>query len=90
MLVEGEAVWIADDGKCPEVQKVVPDHIKQGVVMIWASKAEQSNFWSTIVGRFEPPTKKTRRPHQEIEICYANQRCQRVVYPTEPLHCDDG
>ena len=72
LLVKGEAVWLADDGKCPEVHKVVPELIKQGAVMIWASRAEQSNFWSTTVGNFEPPTKKGRHPHQEIDICYAN------------------
>ena len=72
LLVEGEAVWFVDDGRCPEVQKLVPEQIKQGAVMIWASRAEQSNFWSTTVGNFAPPGKKPRPPQQEIDICYAN------------------
>ena len=42
MLVEGEAVWIADDGRCPEAKKEVPTDIKRDTVMIWASRAEQS------------------------------------------------
>lgn len=65
MLVEGEAVWVADDGSCPEVHKEVP-------VMVWASRAEHSQFWTTSIGHFEPPQKKTKHPHQEIEILYAN------------------
>lgn len=56
MLVEGEAVWIADDGRCPEVHRV-PEQIKKGAVMI---------------GNFEPPPKKARHSHQEIEFLYAN------------------
>ena len=44
MLVEGEAVWIADDGRCPEAKKEVPIDIKRDTVMIWASRAEQSSF----------------------------------------------
>lgn len=72
MLVEGEAVWIADDGKCPEVCKEVPEHIKRDAVMIWASRAEQSNFWTTTIGQFEQPAKRARHPNQEIEILYAN------------------
>lgn len=41
LLVEGGAVWVADDGMCPEVQQKVPEHIKRGAVMVWASRAEQ-------------------------------------------------
>lgn len=40
--------------------------------MVWASRAEQSHFWSTTIGNFEPPPKKARHPHQEIEFLYAN------------------
>ena len=71
MLVEGDAVWVADDGECPHVHKVVPDHIKQGAVMVWASKAEPSSFWSTPIGTFEPP-KRPRQFGGEIEIFYGN------------------
>lgn len=72
LLVAGDAVWFADDGQCPVVQKEVPHQIKQGAVMVWASKAEQSEFWTTPIGKFEPPAKRARHPHQEIELCYAN------------------
>ena len=72
MLVEGEAVWVADDGKCPEVQKEVPEYIKRGAVMVWACRAEQNTFWSTAIGHFEPPQKRARHPNQEIQIMYAN------------------
>ena len=72
LLVEGEACWIADDGQCPEVCKEIPEKFKREAVMIWASRAEQSNFWSTTIGNFEPPVKKARHPNQEIEILYAN------------------
>ena len=72
LLVEGEACWIADDGQCPEVCKEIPEKFKREAVMIWASRAEQSNFWSTTIGNFEPPMKKARHPNQEIEILYAN------------------
>ena len=72
LLVAGDAVWFADDRQCPVVQKEVPHQIKQGAVMVWASKAEQSEFWTTPIGKFEPPAKRARHPHQEIELCYAN------------------
>ena len=70
LLVEGEAVWLVDDGECPQVQKEVPDSIKRGAVMIRASRAEQSNFWSQTVGRFDPPAKRMKTYGGVIEVFY--------------------
>ena len=72
LLVEGEAVWLVDDGECPQVQKEVPDSIKRGAVMIWASRAEQSSFWTQTVGRFDPPAKRVKTDAGAIEVFYGN------------------
>lgn len=55
MLVEGDALWVVDDGECPQVQQHVPEHIQRGAVMVRPSRAEQneqSTFWSRAIGRF--------------------------------------
>ena len=59
-MVEGDAIWVVDDGECTQIQKEVPDHIQGGVVIVWASRAEPSSFWSRAIGSFDPPTKRTR------------------------------
>lgn len=50
MLVEGDALWVVDDGECPQLCKEVPDH-----VMIWASKAEPSTFWARAIDPLNRP-----------------------------------
>ena len=72
MLVEGDAIWTVDDGECPQVQKHVPESIQKGAVMIWASRAEQSAFWSQTIGRFDPPAKRQKTYAGSIEVFYGN------------------
>ena len=72
MLVDGEAMWLVDDGECPQVQKTVPDSIQRGAVMIWASRAEQNSFWTQRIGSFEPPAKRQRTYAGNIEVFYGN------------------
>ena len=72
MLVEGDAIWLVDDGECPQVQKHVPDSIQPGGVMIWASRAEHNSFWTQRIGRFEPPAKKQRTYAGSIDVFYGN------------------
>ena len=72
MLVEGEALWTVDDGECPQAQQHIPEIFKTGAVMIWASRAEHSSFWTRTIGCFEPPTKRPRLTGDGVEIFYSN------------------
>ena len=72
MLVAGDAVWTVDDGECPQVQQHVPEYIQRGAVMIWASKAEHSTFWTHSIGSFDPPPKRPRTGGEGIEVLYSN------------------
>lgn len=72
MLVEGDAIWTVDDGECPQVQQHVPDSIQQGTVMIWASRADHSNFWTRTIGKFEPPAKRPKTYAGSIDVFYGN------------------
>ena len=66
------ATLVADDGECPQVQQQVPEYIQRGAVMIWASRAEHSNFWTHTIGSFDPPPKHPRLSGEGIEIFYSN------------------
>lgn len=68
MLVAGDAIWTVDDGECPQVQKNVPESIMQGAVMILASRAEHSNFWTRAIGQIEPPAKRQKTYGGSIEV----------------------
>ena len=72
LLVEGDAVWSADDGQCPQAQTAIPEIFQTGAVMIWASKAEHSQFWTRTIGTFEPPPKRPRLTGEGIEFFYSN------------------
>ena len=72
MLVEGDAVWTVDDGECPQPRKQVPEEIQRGAVMIWASRAEHSQFWTHTIGSFAPPPKRPRVSCDGIEVFYSN------------------
>ena len=72
MLVEGQAVWVADDGECPRAVKEIPSIIQEGTVMVWASKAEPSDFWSTPIGTIQPPMKRPKILQDEVQIFYGN------------------
>ena len=72
MLVEGDALWTVDDGQCPQAQNAIPEVFEKGAVMIWASRAEHSPFWTRTIGNFEPPSKRPRLSGEGIEVFYSN------------------
>lgn len=72
LMVEGEAVWVVDDGECPKAVKEIPGVIQEGTVMVWASNAELSDFWSRTIGTIEPPPKRPRILQDEVNIFYGN------------------
>lgn len=80
MLVEGDAIWAVDDGERPQVQKEMPEYIQRGAVMIWASRAEPSNFWTRTIGSFDPPAKRQRLSGEGMEfLSMATSRNGRVT-----------
>ena len=72
LLVEGDALWSVDDDQCPQAQKHIPEIFHTGAVMIWASKAEHSHFWTKTIGSFEPPAKRQRIQGDGVEVFYSN------------------
>ena len=73
MLVEGDALWTVDDGQCPQAQTAIPEVFEKGAVMIWASRAEHSPFWTRTIGNFEPPPKRPRLNCEGVvEVFYSN------------------
>ena len=72
LLVEGDALWSVDDDQVPQAQTTIPEIFRSGAVMIWASKAEHSQFWTRTIGTFEPPAKRPRLIGEGIEVFYSN------------------
>ena len=72
LLVEGDALWSVDDGQCPQAQTAVPDIFQTDAVMIWASRAEHSPFWTRAIGTFERPIKRQKLTGEGIEVFYSN------------------
>ena len=72
LLVEGDALWSVDDDQVPQAQTMIPEIFRTGAVMIWASKAEHSQFWTRTIGTFEPPAKRPRLIGEGIEVFYSN------------------
>ena len=40
--------------------------------MVWASKAEPSDFWSIPIGSIEPPPKRPKILQDDVQIFYGN------------------